>query len=350
MINPILSRKDYLYIYFTIWAIIAVVHAVILYLSYKIDLNIAVSEGLFFNLIFCGLGISIWYVVRFNTFDNTDLYYGLITHVIAAAFYIFIWLTLGYFIQYSLFKENNNYVIFLNNSLVIRVLLGVVFYSLILVVNYLVLYYNSLQERIIKESELRELVNKAELDNLKSQLNPHFIFNSLNSISSLTMSAPEKAQEMIIKLSTYLRYSLDQHGRQQSKLCEEIANTMLYLEIEKIRFGSRLILEHHIEQDCNDKLLPVMILQPLFENAVKHGVYESTDPITVSVNCRMNKDELIVSVKNNFDPESAVSRRKGIGLKNIRNRLNLIYNRGDLITIKKGDNTFEVILYIPQTA
>jgi LytS/YehU family sensor histidine kinase len=200
---------------------------------------------------------------------------------------------------------------------------------------------------LLKEAELNALVKDAELRSLKYQINPHFIFNSLNSISSLTLSNPTRAQEMTIKLSSFLRGTLSKNEKQKNKLSEEINNAKLYLEIEKIRFEDKLEFTEEIGEECGSIEVPSMILQPLFENAVKHGVYESTEKINIILRCKHENEYIRITVENNFDPDAIPKKGAGIGIKNIQNRLKLIYNQDNLVKVEKGSTTFKVNIFIP---
>jgi two-component system, LytTR family, sensor kinase len=347
MVNPIFSKTNSVYAYLFVWVIIASVHGFILIYFYNIGSTIALIDSAVFNLLFCVLGLSLWYVVRFVNVETQGLLYIIFTHLAAAAILVLLWLSLGKILT-TMFLTTDNYQLFMEGSLPWRFLIGLLFYSVIILVYYLIKYYGNFQEKIQQEATLNTLVKESELAMLRSQINPHFIFNSLNSISSLTMAFPEKAQEMTIKLSDFLRYSLAQDGKQLTTLAEEMNNVGLYMDIEKTRFGSRLQFEPQMDVACLDKLLPNMILQPLFENAIKHGVYESLEQVTVRFNCSLEKRFLKISIWNNFDPEGTVKKGSGTGLNNIRNRLQLLYGRQDLLTVVRTDNTYEVNLLIPQ--
>ena len=136
---------------------------------------------------------------------------------------------------------------------------------------------------------------------LKAQINPHFIFNSLNSISSLTLSSPEDAREMIVKMSEFLRYSLGQDSEQIS-LRVELDQIKRYLDIEKVRFGDQLVFESVMDQECLEWPVPRLILQPLFENAIKHGLYESIETVTISLAGSKKGNNILLTISNNFDP------------------------------------------------
>jgi LytS/YehU family sensor histidine kinase len=236
---------------------------------------------------------------------------------------------------------------FFYNTLVWRFLVGWVLYAMVVSFYYLISYYNELKERAVKESELKNLITQAELRSLKFQINPHFIFNSLNSMSALTEIDPKKAKEMIIKLADFLRYILATNEREKNKLSEELKNIRLYLDIEKIRFEDKFDYSEEINEDCNKAEIPNMILQPLFENVIKHAVYETFDKVTLTLKCSFNDGYLKIHLQNNFDESSKSRKGAGVGLKNINDRLNLIYHRIDLMEVKKERGIFSVTLFIP---
>jgi two-component system LytT family sensor kinase len=202
---------------------------------------------------------------------------------------------------------------------------------------------------VISEGELKALIKESELSSLKSQINPHFLFNSLNSISSLTIISPERAREMIIKLSEFLRYSLSKDDKQLTTLGQEINNVNRYLDIEKIRFGKRLNILTKIGDECLGKKLPWLILQPVIENAIKYGVYENIEESTIELSCWCNKDMLRLSVSNNYDSDLIINKGEGIGLQNIRHRLRIIYNSDSLLKVNSTNGIFEVVFSFPQT-
>ena len=191
-------------------------------------------------------------------------------------------------------------------------------------------------------------MREAELKMLRSQINPHFLFNSLNSISSLTVTNPPGAREMIVKLSDFMRYSLSSRNDQPVTLHNEMESLRLYLEIEKVRFRERLVIKEDIEPECLAALLPGLLLQPLYENAVKHGVYESTGTVVINTTAKKEGENIIVSISNTVDPDSVVTRKgAGIGLKNVRTRLELFFrDEAELEVIRKEDS-FTVNMKFP---
>lgn len=347
MINPFTRNRKYLIIYLAVWTLIILIQTAILNYYQDINLLAAFSDAGVFNAILAVIGFNIWYVFRFNLKEQHNTFDLIINHLLTAAFVIGLWLGSGYFILLSIESDQTDYLNFLNASLPWRAIIGSFFYLVFTLLYYVSLYYEDLQQKMKIETRLNNLVKEAELNALKSQINPHFLFNSLNSISSLTMTDPEKAQEMVIKLSDFLRYSLSHNRSETTTLRKELENTERYLDIEKVRFGRRLKYISHISENCLEAPIPNMILQPLFENAIKHGVYNSTEEVLVELSCQRKSDHIEIRLQNDFDPEASRPKGEGIGLQNIRNRLQLIYQQSDLLETRMGKIEFEAILRIP---
>ena len=347
MFNPILKNKIASIAYIALWLLIVVGQWFLLSVFYNIPGSVALYDSLAFNLLFSGFGLGIWYVVRFNEFENSQIYKVAFVHFVSALIITALWISISYFII-SGFYEGTKFKQFFGQSLTWRFVTGLFYYVLLALIYYLILYNENLQQKIKEEADLKALIWQAELKALKNQINPHFLFNSLNSISSLTVTKPEKAREMIVKLSDLMRYTLKANPNNKTELEDELQNINRYLAIEKIRFGNKLAYRPKISEHCKDKLLPAMILQPLIENAIKHGVYESTGNIEIILDCVFKEGFLIIEIQNNFDDELVNNTGSGIGLENLRQRLNLIYNRTDLLDITIENNVFKVNLLIPQ--
>ncbi len=347
MLNPIAKNKNYFITFAGVWSFIFVVQTFILNYFYGFNWQISIVDSAVFNFLFALIGFNMWYVIRFNlreTLTGIDL---VINHIIIAVVIITLWLGASWFTLRFIFAGNDLYLQFLNDTLPWRAVTGIFFYLLFILFYYVILYYEDLQDKMKIESELQNLVNKAELSALKSQINPHFLFNSLNSISSLTITNPEKAQEMVIKLSDFLRYSLNHDETEKTSLKEEFDNLHRYLDIEKVRFGHRLNFKSNIDEQCIDQEIPNMILQPLIENAIKHGVYHSTEEVLIEMTCKIENGFLIIELINDYDPEAVKKKGQGIGLTNIRKRLQLIYKRQDLLITQGDKMIYRVTLKIP---
>lgn len=346
--NPIISSTRNVYFYLLFWLIVIVVNFLLLHLALGIETDQAAADSLVFNILLSGLGLSFWYSTRYISFENTSYYKILLNHLIGSVFVSALWLLCGYLIMKGVLGFDSSYQKFFLTTLPWRFLIGILIYFVITSFYYLIIYYSEFQERKLHEAELKNLVTQAELKSLKFQINPHFIFNSLNSMSALTTIDPEKARGMILKLAEFLRYTLANNEQQKNKLKDELNNIKLYLEIEKIRFEDKFDFSEELTEECLEHEVPNMLLQPLFENAIKHAVYESLERINVNLKCTGENGYLKIEVSNTYDPESKSKKGAGVGLKNINERLKLIYHQNDLMKVVKEDKIFKVILYIPQ--
>lgn len=200
-----------------------------------------------------------------------------------------------------------------------------------------------------RKQGIEKLAREAELNKLRQQLQPHFLFNSLNSISALTGSQPEKARHMIQQLSDFLRGTLKKEQQQWTTVEEEIQYLQLYLDIEKVRFGYRLQTIIETEEKALQLQLPSMLLQPVVENAIKFGLYDTIGEVTILIHVQVVDDHLRISVQNPFDEDtSATVKGTGFGLSSVRRRLFLLFARQDLLQIKKEAQKFITIISIPQ--
>lgn len=348
MNHPFLTNRKLGIYYLLVWILVAGIHFFILFLYLGQRAAISLADAAVFDSIMAFLGLALWYPVRYINTEKNPSYFIILNHLLAVSVAVAIWLSIGYGLLHSLFTDTA-YADFLHRSLAWRIILGALMYLGLILVYYLMVSYYNLEERTRNAARLETLVRESELNMLRAQIHPHFLFNSLNSISHLTLTDPPRAQEMIIKLSEFLRYALDHRQQDKSPLGEEIRNIERYLQIEQVRFGERLLFDKQVPDDCLSCLLPNLVLQPLFENAIKHGVYESTEPVTIRLECRNTGEHLIIHILNNYDIQAKPRERKGIGLKNISDRLKLQYNSDNLMQVNRKEGMFEVTLSIPQT-
>lgn len=328
------------------WTIITLAHGALLHLYYGFDWVVSFTDSISYNLLFAVIAPGFWYIVNFAG-KTRDMLSLVVMHVGAVTVTVTFWSSLAQYPLQLLFEGQENYIKFLNGAYISRVITGVMYYGIIVLVFYLIKYYQDMRERTQRETELQHLLKDSELRMLKSQINPHFIFNSLNSISALTVSKPLLAQEMVIKLSSFLRYSLGKDSAELNTLKEELDNVSLYLEIEKIRFGEKLAFEKEVKEQCLGVNIPNLILQPIIENAIKYGLYESMETVTIRLKCLAAEEGLRIEISNNFDPESIAPKGSGIGLKNVKKRLQLVYGRADLLEVSRTDHEFVVTMKIP---
>ncbi len=347
MLNPIITQKKHFLVYIMSFLVIMTFHFAIMAFFLGFTFLISAADALIYNGLLFLLGIGVWYIVRFFTLSEQTYQMILADHLVTGGIIILGWLFGGMLLLSTLFGKEASYIEFLNNSLAWRFVYGILIYAVIIMVYYLINYYRNYQEKLLEESRLKQAVQESELNLLKSQINPHFLFNSLNSINSLIIANPDKAREMLLELSEFLRYTVRRNEKEQVSLRDEIDNIRKYLDIEKIRFGDRLVIEEDISDECLKVMIPNMILQPLYENAIKHGVNESTDAVTITTICHAENNYLNISISNNYSPGNLSRKGKGIGLENIKRRLALHYKRHDLFEIRRNSFNFEVIIKIP---
>lgn len=204
-----------------------------------------------------------------------------------------------------------------------------------------------------KEIELHQhaviSLREAELFRLRQQLQPHFLYNSLNSINALIQLDSEKAQEMVGKLSDFLRLSVKRDVEESINIQEELNYIESYLAIESVRFGNRLNID--IQKNGKDwelAKIPAFILQPIIENAIKFGLYGNVGQVCIKINLELRDKILHINIENPFDPTAQPPRGTGFGLDGISRRLSILFARGDLLEIKKNENIFSTNVKIPQ--
>lgn len=347
MSHPIANNRRNLIIYGIFWILIAAMHGTFFYTFFDASVYLAITDGFVYALFYGLIGLGLWYAVRYSQMEVHNIGNLILNHVTAFAITIVVLFLFGFYSIKSIPVINEGYVEFFNRTLIWRVFTGMVEYILIILVYYLIMYYANFVEKINKESELKTNVKVAELNALKSQINPHFLFNSLNSISALTES--KQAREMVLKLSDFLRFSISEKPDTMRPFASEVENVSRYLDIEKVRFGEKLLVKHDIAKKCNDALVPSLILQPIVENAVKHGLSESLDRAEIRITADCFHGFLKIQVENDFDDSQAkIKTGNGIGLQNISQRLKLIYGREDLLSIGTDNNKFLVTITFPQ--
>ena len=253
------------------------------------------------------------------------------------------------FILGLIFSDDAQYLLMLNQSLLIRFGIAILLIGCMAMISMLWYTQKEQQQMSTRKSEAEKLAKEAELFKLRQQLQPHFLFNSLNSISALTGSQPEKARHMIQQLSDFLRGTLRRDEQQWSSLQEELEYLQLYLDIEKVRFGYRLQTKIDCADDALKMRLPSLLLQPVVENAIKFGLYDTVGEVMITITATNKNEELFVTVMNPFDEETAQPLQgTGFGLASIKRRLFLLFARHDLLQTTTEKDQFITTIIIPQ--
>ncbi|MRG47189.1 GHKL domain-containing protein [Chitinophaga sp. SYP-B3965] len=346
MATYLLKEKPYRWTFIIGFVIFLNLHRVILYNWLHMKILIAVSESVVHNtLLFMAVAAITQMLAAYRPVKNRYVYVAFLTTVVSL-----IWLTAVYYILKACVGDEPSYMLWLADSMPIRFVLG---WMLITGVGFVSFFMYELEEQrqVLARKEAAEKLSKeAELYKLRQQLQPHFLFNSLNSINALVSIRPEEARVMIQKLSDFLRGTLKKEDQLWIPLKEELVYLELYLDIEKVRFRHRLTTNVSYTDDVSNMQIPPMLLQPVVENAIKFGLYDTIDAITIEIKAWQENGMLVVSVSNPFDPslQQQPYQGTGFGLNSIRRRLYLLFAQQGLLETKINDNLFTTFIKIPQ--
>jgi two-component system, LytTR family, sensor kinase len=209
-------------------------------------------------------------------------------------------------------------------------------------------YYRKLEERELKAAQLETRLAQAQLQVLKIQLQPHFLFNTLHAISALVQKDPDAADHTIALLSDLLRLTLETGSEQEVSLQRELDFVERYLEIEQTRFGDRLTVRLEIADDVRDARVPSFVLQPLVENAIRHGIAPRSEGGSIEIIALRRDGELTMLVQDNGQGFAGTAIREGLGLRNTRARLEQLYGAGDRLILTQAPTGGTVVtLNIP---
>lgn len=312
--------------------------------SSGIESEIALSDGFFFSLLFVG---GIWILDRvFGLFSPKGKNLWLVFLVPVALSSLSIW-THQFLLKWW-FEEETVYWELLENSRNLRWMVLGLADQLIAFLALAVSKIEQQEELNKREAKMLQLSKDAELAQLRQQLQPHFLFNSLNSINALVVAQPEKAREMVILLSDFLRGTIRKDTTTKISLQEELDYLRMYLEIEKVRFGHRLQVSMTINEKVLGAKIPPLLIQPLLENAIKYGLYGVTGEVGIDLSAHEQEKYLIVRISNPYDSEVTTEAGTGFGLSSVERRLYLLFGRNDLLKKKHSDGRFSVELKIPQ--
>jgi two-component system sensor histidine kinase AlgZ len=193
------------------------------------------------------------------------------------------------------------------------------------------------------------LTRDAELRALRAQVDPHFLYNSLNSISALTGSDPASARRMCLLLAEFLRTTLRVSTQQSITMAEELSLVERFLSIEQVRFGARLQVEQSVDENALECQVPPLVLQPLLENAVGHGIAGLVDGGTIRLEIVRRGDRVSITVENPRDPDAMPRKRGGVGLENVRKRLALVFGGAARLDAAASPTGFRAAIDLPWT-
>ncbi len=338
---------------FLLWTIWVLFYALVMYLQVaNLPFLIALIASANYNYIFAFISILIWFLCKKIPFDRTNKILFVSYHFILAILFSALWLFLSYGFWYLSEGERIFEQVDIRGIIGWQFLFGIIQYFLVAGIFYTIIYYRDLKQKELEEAELKILTRDAELKALKLQMNPHFLFNSLNSINALVTKDPNLARKMISQLSELLRISLESHDKLLIPLKEELDLVHTYLSIEQMRFGDKMIFKEDVDPSLLTKPFPAMLLQPLLENAVKHGIANTRTGGTISLSIKRADNRLVGTVVNETDGDSTskipTPASNGISFNNIRQRLDRMYGNNYSWRIDNTEeNKFKVEFKLP---
>lgn len=346
--HPILARAGRLAAYVGIWLPLGVLLAALLalqgLLGWADALMVAVPLSVSYGLV-C---LSAWYVTGGSPVDRVGAARVGVTAVISSFLSAAIWLLIAraWFALIGSFGRLGDVTTSFRAAAPTFFGFGFLLYLLAMAVSYLAAAFAVSRDAERRGLELQVLAREAELRALRAQIDPHFLFNSLQSISALTTADPPAARRMCLLLADFLRDTLALGARQRIPLSSELMMARRFLAVEQVRFGDRLQVDI-VAGDAEGCEVPPLLLQPLVENAVTHGVAHLIEGGTVRIRAERRVASLVVTVDNPCDADRPAGRGTGLGLRNVRARLESLYGNDALLRTDEADGRFRVRVEMP---
>jgi hypothetical protein len=332
------------------WTIYAAFYAGVLYLSENVPYKYTLPTSLISHYLMAIYSIPVWFWTARVLARGNGLV-QLLGHIAGAFVFAIIWYASFCQVFIWAFGEETFSFAQMERTKYWQLLSTMTMYGVVVGIFYILRHQRQLREKEQKEAELRLRTNQIELAVLKAQLNPHFLFNTLNSINALVSSDPEAARLVLAQLAEVLRYSLESDRLPLVPLSEELRFVETYLAIEQARFGKRLQVKVDVDDSARPLLVPPMILQPLAENAVKHGLAPKEAGGELLLNVRRRHDHLEIEVADNGvgcnGMPSDNLMNNGRGLHNTDLRLRKMFGDDSGLQVSNGKEGFRVKFKIP---
>jgi two-component system, LytTR family, sensor histidine kinase AlgZ len=347
--HPILGQPRRLVPYLLGWIPLAGMLVYLLAVPGGLTWTEAIALGVPLCLLYAFMCLSAWYSCRGTSLEHTGALQLALTHLLAAAIVSGFWILCAKALAHVLskFPAFQGLDPRLSKNLPLLFGTGILLYLLAVAFFYVLLAAQQSQEAKEREMKAGVLARDAELRALKAQVNPHFLFNSLNSISALTSSDPAKAREMCVLLGDFLRRTLGLGEKAAIPLEEELSLIRSFLAVEKVRFGARIQMQENIDKDALDVFVPPLLLQPLVENAVVHGISNLVEGGWIKLDISSQDGSLSIAVENSFDPDSPPRPRGGVGLANVRQRLATRHGNLASFEVKAEGDRYRVAITMP---
>jgi len=335
-----------------VWLLITAVMTFVYHLETRIQIQDAalIVAPPFFVLLF--LLTSVWYVCKSTPLTIASGYALVMRHGASLIFIILVWLLLISLYSELLIKvvSGVDWTGLLQQSIPFYVLSGLFFYFFEALLNYFIIVMEKARETEEQALQDRITAVQAELKSLKSTIHPHFLFNSFAALDTLIRTDPQKARQVCLQLSDFLRYSIRYGEKDFVTVADELEHIKNYLGVEKVRFGDRLQLNIEAEPKSMDQKILPFILLPLAENAIKHGISQMANACRLSFRIYFRNSFLRIDVKNPYDPSSRSRQISGTGLENLKRRLKTYYGKEVYIKLVKKDGMATAIVDLPVEA
>jgi two-component system sensor histidine kinase AlgZ len=347
--HPILSDRKKFIIYLFVWSVVGILlgsgHSALTGIHYSFTIGLILP----LMLVYAEINLSSWYLCKAFPIERNSIWKILLVTVVSVVLISSIWVMLawGWMALLEQFLSISLSSLPLYQTLLVFFGIATPLFFLSLAISYLISAFEHSRAAERNAFESRLLAQSAELKALRMQIDPHFLFNALNSISALTVSNAESARTMTNTLADFFRTSLSYGAKETITVREELLLLNHYLDIEKIRFGKRLRVVQNIKPDTLPCVIPSLLLQPLMENAIKHGISNRIDGGTITISIEKKNTRLFVTVHNPMDDDAPRKKGAGMGIEIVTKRLQTLYGNDSGVDISTNNDIFQVILFLP---
>jgi two-component system, LytTR family, sensor histidine kinase AlgZ len=345
--HPILKHRSRMILYLAVWIIFGLLLTVVFIFGGRAPMRWSLEFAVPLAVLLGLQSLSFWYLVQSMPPGDTPIVRMAITWTAAGVVSLLVWLAAAYVWALWLLPEGESYGEEAAGTLPLLIFAGAIGISLAVLGHYLAGAFQRSRDAERRALELQVLAREAELKSLRAQLDPHFLFNSLNSVAALIGSDPAAARHMCFLMAQFFRKSLTLGREQAIPLEEEVSLARTFLAIEKVRFGERLQTKFDITDDVRQVAVPPLVLQPLVENAVHHGVAHLLEGGEVTVQARRREGFLELVVQNPCDPDRPPSRGTGVGLVNVRSRVETLCGHRASVDVDAREENFRVSILLP---
>jgi two-component system sensor histidine kinase AlgZ len=344
-VHPILAHRRGPLVYHTLWTSLGLGAALLLNRMSDVPLITALALAIPLALIYGFICLAAWYLCLAAPLRQSSAWRIASVHGSGAVLSSSLWAVLGHGWAIALEPYFPGAARFIAGDLP-RFFAGVMLFLLSSAAHYLIIMMEESKEAETRALKAQVLARDAELRALRSQITPHFLFNALNSINALTSIDPAAARRMCLLLSDFFRGTLQMGSQERIALAQELSLIDQFLAIEQVRFGDRLRIERDIDEEATRWMIPPLLLQPLVENAVRHGVEPSAEGGMIRVRTRVKLGRAVLSIANTV-PSTPSTPGNGIALRNVRERLRLMHDVASQFDAQQDGKVFRVQIVVP---